>query len=65
MNTNAADNTSVQQTSVHTGYAAKEIDLFVAAVEDVLRSYTPRLAAYDDAARRRLTPVLLNPAHGG
>lgn len=47
-----------RQTRWRAGYNPDEVDGFVEAVDDALRSPTPRLSARD-VARTRFTPVML------
>jgi len=51
-----------RQTRLRTGYAADEVDEFVAAVEDALTSPSPRVDA-SDVAWQRFTPVILKTGY--
>ena len=62
MSTYVAQDTRFRQTRFRTGYAAREVDAFVEAVEDALRSPTPRLDA-SDVAWQRFTPVTLRSGY--
>ena len=62
MSTYVADDTRFRQTRFRVGYATDEVDTFVEAVEDALRSPTPRLGA-SEVAWRRFTPVILKAGY--
>lgn len=63
MNSSLAEKTETEfrQTWFRTGYAAEEVEPFLAAVKDALHSGTPLLEA-SDVAWHRFTPVVLK--HG-
>ena len=62
MSTSASTDVRLRPTRLRTGYAADEVDAFIEAVEDALRSPTPRLGA-SDVAWQRFTPVMLRSGY--
>jgi DivIVA domain-containing protein len=61
MSQELAQETQLRQTRFRTGYAADEVERFVAAVDAALRSPTPGLHAAD-IGDKRFSPVVLQ--HG-
>jgi DivIVA domain-containing protein len=62
MSTYVAQDIRFRLTRFRTGYAVSEVDAFVEAVEDALRSPTPRLDA-SDVAWQRFTPVMMKSGY--
>jgi len=62
MSTHVAQDTRFRHTRFRTGYAVEEVDAFVEAVEDALRSPVPRLDA-SDVAWQRFTSVIVRPGY--
>ncbi len=62
MSHNVAQDTEFRPTRLRAGYATDEVELFIEAVEDALRSPTPRLHS-EDVAEQRFTPVVLKTGY--
>jgi DivIVA domain-containing protein len=62
MSTNNVTDRAFRHTRFRGGYATHEVDVFIDAVEDALRSPTPRLGAAD-VAGQVFTPVLFKPGY--
>jgi DivIVA domain-containing protein len=62
MSHDLARDIQLRPTRFRSGYAADEVEPFLAAVQDALRSPRPRLRA-GDVAERRFTPVILKPGY--
>ncbi|HWL95747.1 MAG TPA: DivIVA domain-containing protein [Nocardioidaceae bacterium] len=62
MSTSDATDRTFRHTRFGAGYATEEVDVFIDAVEDALRSPTPRLGS-TDVARQMFTPVLFKPGY--
>jgi DivIVA domain-containing protein len=62
MSQHLAQDTRFRETRLRAGYAAYEVELFVEAVEDALRSASPRLDS-SDVAWQRFTPVMMKPGY--
>ena len=62
MSQSFAQDGQLRQTRFRAGYAADEVESFVRAVEDALRSPASLLDA-SDVARKRFSPVVLKPGY--
>jgi DivIVA domain-containing protein len=62
MSHDLARDIQLRPTRFRSGYAADEVEPFLAVVQDALRSPRPRLRA-GDVAERRFTPVILKPGY--
>ena len=62
MSTSVSHDTHFRPTRLRAGYAVDEVDAFVEAVEDALRSPMPRLDAAD-VAWQRFTPVMMKSGY--
>jgi DivIVA domain-containing protein len=62
MSTSDVTDRAFRQTRFRGGYAPDEVDVFIDAVEDALRSPTPRLGA-TDVAEQGFTPVLFKTGY--
>ena len=62
MSTETATITAFRPTRFRPGYSRDEVEEFIEAVEDALRSWTPRVSS-GEVAWQRFTPVMLKPGY--